>query len=252
MIMGALCFFKKRIFLTLILCLLSTSLQYFVYKIYVNKRNFEGDYNKSYPIIFASKEIKRGTNIDESNTKIIYIRSQGSLDNFVTSDQFEQFASKQLLVDIPEKSPLLKDFFMQSDGSVAPNHIPIGRRLFGVEVESSPLNELVQVGDRVDVLAHVKIDGFGDATETILSGIKIVSVQNQSVFNFYLTPEEVKIISFMKPHARFLVSLRNPDDTNLADVPPMTFNQFIQNEKIQKIINNNAFRIVGGQRGASP
>ncbi len=239
---------KKRVSKTLILCIIATFLQFFVYKFFfVSFDNNLALKNKK-ATLMATKEIKRGSRISEENTKIVYMVSQGSLEAYIPNIEFSQFSQKDLLVDVPAYSPLLKQFFPLEEQTLTPNSIPLGHRLFGINVESSPLNDFVQVGDRVDVLAHLKIDGFGDATETILNGARVVSISSQGVFHFYLTPEEVKIISFMKPRSQFLLSLRNPHDTAFNDLPPMTFNQFLQNKKIQKIINNDTFRIVPGFR----
>lgn len=70
---------------------------------------------------------------------------------------------------------------------------------------------------------------------------------NNSI-SFYLTPEEIKIILFMKRYANFSLSLRNPNDNFDYKDQAITLNKFIENEKIRNIIKNDRFQIIYGDK----
>ena len=138
-----------------------------------------------------------------------------------------------------------------------PEKIPFGKRLYVLDVNLGTLSSILKVGDKIDLTAYLDIPSFGKATETILNGIQIIGIGNQmdnsreksgnaNSLSFYLYPEEVKILSFMKQYSHFSVSLRNPNDNSTNSGEAMTLNKFIQDDRIQRIIKNDSFQMRQG------
>ncbi len=248
---------QKKFFLPISLAFVATILQLFLLKScqFIEKSSTD---KKMQAILFSNKNIQKGESLNEENTKIIYFEAGDQTENFILNSEFQKFRDHPLKINLEKNSPLLKQFIEKEAKNLSlPEKIPYGKRFYGIEVDLASLPTLIKAGDRVDLIAHMDINGFGKATETILSGVKVVGIgndrdeqfasQNTNILNFYLTPEEVKIISFMKPYSQFTVALRNPNDDSLSENSAVTFNNFIQNEKIQKIFKNDSFQIIEGK-----
>ena len=216
--------------------------------------------NEKYAVVIAKQNIDQGDSLSEENTKLVYLDLGESKQKFILNSEFRQYIGHKTKIHIEEKTPILKEFVINNSKDLSlPEKIPHGKRFYTIDVDLSSISSMVKVGDRVDIIAHMDINGFGKATETILNRIKIIGIGNNfeekssnpeaNTLSFYLTPEEVKIISFMKSYSQFTVALRNPNDLDLSDNDSITFNKFIQNEKIQKIFQNDSFKIIEGKMG---
>ncbi len=247
----------KIFFIPLGLALISTFIQ-FVFLKSCNYISTESNSSQKYAVIVALKKIHQGDYLSTENTRLSYLDLGESKSNFVLNSEFQKFLGHKIKMDIDEKTPILKSIVLNGGKpSSLLENIPHGKRFYVMDVDLSSLSTLIKVGDRIDIIAHMDIDGFGKATETILNGIKIIGIGDNfeeytsqpdaNTLSFYLTPEEIKIISFMKSYSQFSIMLRNPNDLDLSDNESITFNKFLQNDKIQKILQNDSFKIVEGK-----
>jgi len=251
-------FSNKKILFPFIFSLLATIIQFLFFQMYswLSQNHVT---NGKHAYVISSKKLSKGEILDENNTKLSYFDLGSSKDKFILNSEFKNFSGRKLKFSVEEKTPLLKSSVLDdSENSSHAEKIPPGKRFYTLELDVGPVSSLLHIGDRVDLIAHMNIEGYGKAIETILSKIKIVGIGNNlddnlpgsevNALSFYLTPEEVKIISFMKPYSHFTIALRNPNDYSVDEDDPITFNKFIQNDKIQKIFTNDSFKIVEGKK----
>lgn len=216
------------------------------------------DENKQTTVAVAAKTFRKGTilneNMIEMKPKLV-----GDLKDYLLSESVvREFIGLSLSQEIKEGEPFFKNNFYLKAQKTFPESIPLGKRLFVLNVDLAGVLQNIQIGDRVDVVAHMDIPSFGKATEVVLDGVRVVGVGRQtnksdlsksdSQLSFFVSPEEVKILSFMKAYAVFSIVLRNPEDGSRQSGEAMTFNKFIQNNKIRKIIENDSFKILQGVR----
>ena len=145
---------------------------------------------------------------------------------------------------------LYTDFF---EGSRKSNSrleiIPPGKRLYVLQIEDHALQNILNPGDHIDIIAHLQLPEVGQVTEIILENITIKNIgfeeelEKNSIV-FFLSPEQVKFMSYLEKFSKFSISLRNPKDkSHHSESQAMTLNKFLANPKIQKMINNDVFRI---------
>lgn len=206
------------------------------------------------PFITAKYQLHKGEILTIQNTKIVFLDLGQAKTHYVTHREFEEFDGLYLNHDIEVNCPILKlDLIENQD---VQNQIPSGKRLFVLDASVGPILSLLKVGDIIDVIAQIDMPELGAVTETVLEAVQIASIgdpnnthtsnnENQYL-SFYLTPDEVKIISFMKPYSNFSVVLRNSFDTVSEKNQPVTLNRFLQNEKIKKIVESESFKIING------
>lgn len=242
---------KKKSFLLsgIILCFLLATILYVF--------NIHRDGKQAYQaFIIANHKLHKGESLTVENTKIAFLDLGSAHSYYVTHDQFENFNGTYVKDDICENCPILK-YALTTNNDIQ-TQIPAGKRLFILDMPVGPILSLLKIGDIVDVIADINIPNFGNATETILGAVKIISFGDSNdsfsqdtenkYLSFYLTPDEIKILSFIKPYATFSVVLRNASDTNPESTNAITLNQFFQNEKIKKIIEADSFKIINGTK----
>lgn len=250
-------FFKnKKIQTVVLLAFVSTIIQIFFLKS-CNMLSNESVSTFKYATVVAQRNISQGDILTEDNTKLVYLGLGESKNNFILNSDFKKYMGHRVKIEVEVNSPILKTMVIKGNQDLSlQEKIPPGKRFYTLDVDLNSMASLIKVGDRVDVIAHMDINGFGNATETILNRIKVIGIGNNfedngasseaTSLSFYLSPEEVKILSFMKSYSQFSVSLRNPNDVDSSDSESITFNKFIQNEKIQKIFQNDSFKIIEG------
>lgn len=249
---------KNKLMLPLALSIAATFFQFFLFKS-INYLTNDQDHSKFYPFVIAKNNMKMGHITTEEDFKLSEMNVGESKEHFILNSEMNSYIGKKILVNIKENTPLLKNSFMNPfQKNSLPEKIPFGKRLYVLDLDFVSIAPLLRVGDKIDLIAYLDIPGFGKATETILNGIQIIGIgeqleekaktNNANSISFYLYPEEVKILSFMKQYANFSVSLRNPNDSSINSGEAMTLNKFIQNERIQKIIKNDSFQFIQGEK----
>lgn len=190
-----------------------TCIQFFIFKSCVNSNQKLADTNK-YAVIVANKNMNKGDFVNEENTKILYMDVSESKNNFILNSEFSNFSGSQLLVNSEKNTPILKNMItIPLQNKTLVEKIPPGKRFFVLDVDLGSLTDHIKTDDKVDIIAHMDIPDFGKATETILDRVTVVDIENGHSLGFYLSPEEIKILSFMKPYSEFSVAIRNPNDT---------------------------------------
>lgn len=239
---------QKKYLKLLFFALFITFIQFFIFKSCVNS-NSSGNNQKKYAVIFAKDEMTTGSLLEESNTKIVYMDVLNARSSFILNSELSQFLGSKLLINADKNTPILKNMIKNDiSGKTIQEKIPPGKRLFILDVELGSLASIIQINDKIDIIAHMDIPEFGKVTETILDGISVVRIEEDHAIGFYLTPDEIKILSFMKPYSSFSVAIRNPNDHLTEESKAVTFNKFLQNEKIQHILQNESFKIVEGTK----
>lgn len=250
-------FKKKNFIIPILLGVFSTMIQLLFFKSCQNQS--DNSTNSKYAIVVAIQNIPEGETLSEDNTKLVYLDLGESKEQFILNSEFRHYLGYKTKINIEKNSPILKELVLNKSRNLSlPEKIPRGKRFYTIDIDLSSISSVIKIGDTVDIIAHMDINGFGKATETILQRIKIVGIGTNfeekspnidaSSLSFYLTPEEVKIISFMKSYSQFTVALRNPNDLDQSDNSPITFNKFIQNDRIQEILQNDSFKIIEGNR----
>lgn len=250
-------FLKNKKFITPILLALASTLIQLLFIKSCHYLSADDSSNKKYAFVVSRQNVAQGEALSEQNTKLSYLDLGEGKANFILNSEFQKYIGHKIKINLSENTPILKNSLINNLQELSlPEKIPHGKRFYTVDVDPNSLSSMIKVGDKVDMIAHIDISGFGKATETILNRIKIIGIgdnfnenssnQGSNSLSFYLTPEEVKIISFMKPYSQFTVALRNPNDFSSSDTEAITFNKFIQNEKIQRIFKNDSFKIIEG------
>jgi len=205
---------------------------------------------EKYAIIILNKDVRKGDILSEKNilTEYEYIGENKGI--YVLNSEIQKYLGNHFKFDLEKGTPLLKNF-VSRDGldTRLTQKIPLGKRLFILDMNLGSIEKMLRVGDDVDIVASLDIPTFGKVTETILKKVKIEGIgdswgestlrSSSHSISLYLTPEEVKILSFMKRYGEFFVSLRNPGDFSTSDDSSMTLNSFLKNERIQKIIQSD-------------
>lgn len=235
--------FQKKKFLKIFLAGLGLTLaQFCIFKFIV----FQEDGGSS-SFLITKEKIKQGDAITMDNVETVPLNDARVQTALIPYWQLKNAIGRRLDHDLEIGSPLLKDMILSDYIEKTPEQlIPPGRRLFFLDVDLGDLASLLKINEKIDLIAHMDIPQFGQATETILDGVSIVSINENHLLGFYLTPEEIKIITFMKGYSQFSVAIRNPNDHTKGENSAVTFNQFLQNPKIQHILNNDSFKIIQG------
>lgn len=238
--------FSKRIFFLFFAAIALTIFQTVIFKSCTNQDQTEKEHKK-YAVITANQDLNPGDVLDSSNTKIAYLDVSESKKSFILNSEFNGFSGSKIQIRAEKGSPILKNMIQNRESNQSlQEKIPPGKRLFVLDMDLGSMASMIQVDDKVDIIAHMDIPDFGKATETILDGISVVQIDDDHSLSFYLTPEEIKILAFMKPYSSFSVAIRNPNDHMTKESHAITFNQFLQNEKIQHILKGDSFKIVTG------
>ena len=249
---------KSKYMIPIFWAIVATLFQFFLFKSIYYFSN-EGNKKDLYPLLSAKNNLKIGHIISNDDLKLIEMNVGESKEHFILETEIDSVIGKKILVNIKENTPFLKNSLMNPfQKNSLPEKIPLGKRLYVLDLEFGSLGSVLRVGDKIDLIAYLDIPGFGKATETILNDIQIVGIgeqledrektKNANSLSFYIYPEEVKILSFMKQYSNFSVSLRNPNDKSTNSSDAITLNKFIQDERIQRIIKNDSFQLIQGKR----
>lgn len=245
---------KKTIFL---IAILITLVQGGVLYLFSEGRRV-GDAEEKIMVSVAAKTLRQGVILNESMIVLQPIKVGDLKEYLLSESEITSFIGLPLSHSLEKGTPFFKNSFRLKQQKSFLESIPLGKRLFVLNVDLMGTLQNIRVGDRVDVVAHMDIPSFGKATEVILDGARVAGVgdqvqdsqssRNDGPLSFFVSPEEVKILSFMKNYAVFSIALRNPEDDSRQSGEAVTFNKFIQNKKIRKIIENDSFKILQGGR----
>lgn len=245
----------KKLLKSIILCILLTIFQIsFIYTL----QNFNFAPSRNISVVTLNRSMKMGDIISPQDIIYTNISFNAIKEFFNNNSDLDYFIGKKLITNVNENNFILRNFVQGHIKSTLTDKIPYGKRLFVLEMELGSIAKSLKTGDRIDIIANLDLPGFGKATEVILQNIQLIAIDeknknnlalsNNNSISFYLTPEEIKIILFMKRYAQFSIALRNPNDNfNLKD-QAITLNKFIESEKIKNIIKNDHFQVIYGEK----
>lgn len=147
----------------------------------------------------------------------------------------EEIEGRRIKYSIAPGEPILQNKLVGDDDKRATTDVPPGYRLKAVHADAvSAVGNLIQPGDRVDVLVYLKSNfkgGTQDAgTTTILHDIKVFAVNDQwrqgeggdgepipvKNVTLLLTPEQVEKLTLASELGKVSLVLRSPDDKLVA------------------------------------
>lgn len=247
---------KSKLLFPFIFAFIITLIQFLLFK---SISNTSVTSEQTVSILVSKNPMKQGQITTINDFKVMNINTIDLSEQFILNSDLNYFIGKKVLINLNENTPLLKNLFMSPfQKNSLPEKIPYGKRLFVLDLNFGSFASILKVGDKIDLIAYLDIPNFRKATETILQNIQVVAIgdqldgktksNNANSISFYIYPEEVKIITFMKQYAHFSISLRNPNDNVLSKDDAVTLNQFIENDYIQKIIKNDSFKFIQGRK----
>jgi len=133
-----------------------------------------------------------------------------------------------LVNEIQAGDPILLTYLQGNDKNSLAYKIPVGKRFFTLNIKDKMIsNGWISPNDHIDILATINLPDRGETTFTILQDITLVTVGKNSSWQkqkanggseigFFVTPKQFEVLSFAGRKGTFSVSLRNPEDTNLA------------------------------------
>jgi pilus assembly protein CpaB len=151
--------------------------------------------------------------------------------------KLEDIEGRRIRYSIAPGEPILQNKLVGDDDKRATTDVPPGFRLKAVHADAvSAVGNLIQPGDRVDVLLYLKTNFQGGAqqagTATILQDIKVFAVNDQwrpgddngsepipvKNVTLLLTPEQVEKLTLASELGKVSLVLRSPDDQVATDI----------------------------------
>jgi pilus assembly protein CpaB len=151
--------------------------------------------------------------------------------------KLEEVDGRRIKYSLAPGEPILQNKLVGADDKRATTDVPPGYRLKAVHADAvSAVGNLIQPGDRVDVLVYLKSNFKGDSqnagTTTILQDIKVFAVNDQwrpgdsgegepipvKNVTLLLTPEQVEKLTLASELGKVSLVLRSPDDKASATV----------------------------------
>ena len=151
--------------------------------------------------------------------------------------KIEEIEGRRIKYSLTQGEPILQNKLVGDDDKRATTDVPPGYRLKAVHADAvSAVGNLIQPGDRVDVLVYLKSNFNGGTqqagTTTILQDIKVFAVNDQwrpgdsgdgepipvKNVTLLLTPEQVEKLTLASELGKVSLVLRSPDDELTAGV----------------------------------
>jgi pilus assembly protein CpaB len=187
-------------------------------------------------VLVAAMEIPYGTAIESRHVNVIRVPSGTPLGNHFTSlDEIEGMISSQKVLN---GEVLLKERFTKTGtGSTLAAMIKPDMRAVTVRVDDVVgVAGFLLPGNRVDVVAARKLNSERATTETILTAINVLAVDQTSsqdknepvvvrAVTLEMTPQQAEVLVKAREEGRIQLTLRNPSDDApapvvVAETPP--------------------------------
>ncbi len=226
----------------ILLSVLSGFLAIFFFKEHINKQNHI--INQTYKpkrVIVADKILKSGERITFDN---IAVRDFPT--NFITEGMiFEEDASYvenlKLKTDINPGEVILKSqLYTNNSNELLGYTVKKNSRLVPIKTESPEiLTSGIKNSEKVDVLSTFSGKNNISYTKTILQNIEIRKINNLDInssdsYFLILSPVQSEIYTHASSKGSISLIVRNPKDTNLANLPAVNDNNYSLGEKFIK------------------
>lgn len=212
----------RRVFYVVCGSLLLTGLESAIFRQHPTAR---GGY-KFYPVLVARRNLQGDEVISDDNTRVRYMSVGESQNIFLLNSQWSQVKGLKTNQKIPQDTPLLSLFFDKNTlQKSATQKIPSGKRLYELDLNLGNLGYFLKVHDTIDVIGEIALPDKPKVTLTLLSGVNVIGIgdhfdgenhgeNSDTSLSFYLTPQEIQVLSLIKPYTNFSISIRNPNEEN--------------------------------------
>ncbi|MEM7315803.1 MAG: Flp pilus assembly protein CpaB [Planctomycetota bacterium] len=137
----------------------------------------------------------------------------------------------------------------------ASDKIKPGHRVMSIRVSmDTAVSHLIQPGDHVDILAFIRARGQAPKASTILSGIEVFALNDQTemledggssiqakTVSVQVTPQEASTLMFYAEQGRLRLTLRSRDDTGVAtgDVAMQTVEPTPPKKEVEEVVDGD-------------
>lgn len=187
-------------------------------------------------VLVASANLPIGARLNEESMKWVGWPQSGVVEGFITVEKRPE-ALKELnnaIVRMPifEGEPIRPEKIADPNGAVMSSLLPSGKRAVGTEISvSTSAGGFILPNDRVDVIMVKKSDEGAYDTETILSNIRVLAIDQEiqekeegqktvvgTTATLELTPDQAKVIAVAQQMAdRLTLALRSVADAQEPD-----------------------------------
>ena len=171
-------------------------------------------------VVVAARNLARGTVLQPADLNATEVHNQIPVKGSYA--KVEQVAGQRLLDAVQKGEPVTERSLPAKAGG-----IPTGMRAISIRVsDSAGLAPSIQAGAKVDLQAFFGKDALVEL-RTILQDVEVLSVQPAAVENgpaivtVLAKPQDADQIALADSGARIRVTLRNPEDSNVAPSRPL-------------------------------
>ncbi|KPF44389.1 Flp pilus assembly protein CpaB [Rhizobium sp. G187] len=192
-------------------------------------------------VLVIAKNLPVGSRLDDSSMRWMAWPQSGVVDGFITSSTRPEAMSELTgaVVRLPlfEGEPLRREKVADSSSRILSALLPSGKRAVSTEISvATGAGGFILPNDRVDVIMVRKGEQEGFLTETVLSNVRVLAIDQQieeapdgsrsvvgTTATLELTPDQTKVITVAQQMAdRLSLALRSvadaqEEDTSAAD-----------------------------------
>lgn len=187
-------------------------------------------------VLVASSSLPIGSRLNEDNLDWQEWPENAVADGFITQstrpDAVEELSGSIVRLPVFEGEPIRSEKVVDSDTRIMSSILPSGKRAVSTEITvETGAGGFILPNDRVDVIMVRSDEGSGFLTETILSNIRILAIDQRiqeddegnktavgSTATLELTPEQAQIITVAQQMAsRLTLALRSVADVQDPD-----------------------------------
>ncbi len=187
-------------------------------------------------VLVASNSLPIGSRLNEDNLDWQEWPETAVADGFITRstrpDAVEELSGSIVRLPIIEGEPIRREKVVDSDTRIMSSILPSGKRAVSTEINvETGAGGFILPNDRVDVIMVRSAEDSGFLTETILSNIRVLAIDQRiqedqegnktavgSTATLELTPEQAQIIAVAQQMAaRLTLALRSVADVQDPD-----------------------------------
>ncbi|THV24074.1 Flp pilus assembly protein CpaB [Peteryoungia ipomoeae] len=192
-------------------------------------------------VLVTAKNLPVGSRLDESSMRWMAWPQSSIVDGFITAsvrpDAVTELSGSVVRLPLFEGEPLRREKIADSSSRILSALLPSGKRAVATEISvATGAGGFILPNDRVDVIMVRKGDTDAFLTETVLSNVRVLAIDQQieeapdgsravvgTTATLELTPDQTKVISVAQQMAdRLSLALRSiadaqEEDTTAAD-----------------------------------
>jgi pilus assembly protein CpaB len=186
-------------------------------------------------VLVASANLPVGSHLTEESMRWQGFPESGVVEGFITEQSrpkaLEELKDAIIRMPIFEGEPIRAEKIADASSAIMSSLLPSGKRAVATEITvSTSAGGFILPNDRVDVIMVKKSDEGGFQTETILSNIRVLAIDQEiqekdesktvvgTTATLELTPEQAKVIAVAQQMAdRLTLALRSVADAQEPD-----------------------------------